>query len=110
MTLAFADMTSATCLSCSVLLMLCVPVRTVAAAVVASEDSIVVMPSTPLPEEAGFGAIGAEPKPTYFPPWLGGRWSGREAFSCMQRERRKVTGGTTAPWATMTSAGDTQQV
>jgi hypothetical protein len=82
MTLALVDMTSATCLSCSVLLSVCVPDLTVAAAVVASDENSVVTSATPEPPAGALGGMGVEPKPTYLPPWLGGRWSGRAAFSC----------------------------
>lgn len=30
------------------------------------------------------GALPPEPKPTYLPPWFGGRWSGRLAFAAMR--------------------------
>lgn len=31
---------------------------------------------------------GVEPKPTYLPPWLGGRWSGLLAFSSCLRAKK----------------------
>ncbi len=45
-------------------------------------DSSCVRSSTPAGPAGLARGAGAEPKPTYLPPWLGGRWSGLEAFSC----------------------------
>ena len=79
----------------------CDPALTVLTAVVAATEamcdselrpleSMAVTSSTPgvvppprRPEEGpAAGAEPAEPKPTYLPPWFGGRWSGLLAFSC----------------------------
>mmetsp|Transcript_9445 Transcript_9445/g.28714 ORF Transcript_9445/g.28714 Transcript_9445/m.28714 type:complete len:225 (+) Transcript_9445:681-1355(+) len=81
---------SATCFSCIVWLKRCDPLRAAAAADAVSDprprDNMAVTSSMPTCCGRGLGA-GVEPKPTYLPPWFGGKWSGRLAFCSILRAK-----------------------
>lgn len=56
-------------------------------------DSSCVRSSTPAGPAGLARGAGAEPNPTYLPPWLGGRWSGLDAFSCKGAGQRLLMSG-----------------